>query len=326
MSTRFRSPDPAGDARAEDSVVLVGIDGSAASRRALGRALEEARVRNWAVRLLSASPRIEVGDPGTGVRATRAATRDNAEHLADARAVAEATGAPVEVVEATGDAARAIVKASRSAALVVLGKRGRGRALRGRLGSVSAAVAARASCPVIIVPDPQERSVDPHEGYGDFALEPADPVRAEDVDLTGRVVVGIDALGPRGPAVAQAVDYALRHGRVLALVSVNAVLAEAPSGFQEEFDAGRYVQEADRKLAEIAGEIMHRHSGLTVEHRMYLGHPAGILTGASRTADLLVVGSRGIGGLRGLLLGSVSQAVLHDSESPVMVVPTRTEH
>ena len=48
-----------------------------------------------------------------------------------------------------------------------------------------------------------------------------------------------------------------------------------------------------------------------------------LLVEASRSAELVVVGSRGYGGFRGLLMGSVSQAVLNEGESPVMIIPTR---
>lgn len=326
MDDAFRTPDQPVDAGAEHDVVLVGIDGSAPARHALDRALEEARTRSWAVRLLSAYPRIEVVDPEVAVRATRAMMQENAGHLADARAAAETAGVPVEVFEVAGDAAKTIVQASESAALVVVGKRGRGRTLRGRLGSVSAAVAAHAGCPVLVVPDPaKDPPADPPDWFEDYALEPMGPTRAKDLDFTGRVVVGLDALGSRSPALWTAADSARQHGRTLALVSANAVLSETPGWFQEDFDAVRYFQESDRKLAGIVREIAQQHPGLTVEHHIYVGRPATILTSASRTADLVVVGSRGIGGFRGLLLGSVSQAVLHDSASPVLVVPVHKE-
>jgi nucleotide-binding universal stress UspA family protein len=327
MDDTFSTPDQPADAGAEHGAVLVGIDGSAPARHALDRALEEARARNWTVHLLGAYPRIEVVDPEVERRAVQALMQENAEHLSAARAVAEAAGVPVEAFEAAGDAAKALVKASGSAALLVLGKRGRGGALRGRLGSVSAAVAAHASCPVMIVPDPaRDRPADDRDWFEDYALEPAGPVRAKDVDFTGRVVVGLDALGSRSPALWAAADYAHHRGGHLSLVTSNAVLSETPGWFDDEFDAVRYFQESERKLEQIAREIGQQHPELTVEHHVYVGRPATILTTASRTADLVVVGSRGIGGFRGLLLGSVSQAVLHDSGSPVLVVPVRREN
>jgi nucleotide-binding universal stress UspA family protein len=62
---------------------------------------------------------------------------------------------------------------------------------------------------------------------------------------------------------------------------------------------------------------------LPVETYVLFGLPRDQLVEASRSAELVVVGSRGYGGFRGLLMGSVSQAVLNDGESPVMIVPTR---
>ncbi|MFI7483928.1 universal stress protein [Kocuria sp. M1R5S2] len=305
-------------------VVVVAVDGSDQARHALDRALEEARAHDFSIRLVGAYPVIGVGDPGLEMRFTDAVMKENAENLAEARQVAEAAGLPVEAVEAAGDAAKAVVEQSGEAALVVMGKRGRGGALRGRLGSVSAAVAAHAKCPVIIVPEAAEaKHTERHLGAGDLALEADGPVKAEKVDFSGRVVVGLDALGSRNPALAQAMEYAQEHGKPLALVSVNGALSGTPEWFQDEFNQARYFQEADRKLTEISDEIAAEHPELTVEHHIFVGRPGRILTNATRSADLVVVGSRGIGGFRGLLLGSVSQAVLDNASGPVMVVPSR---
>jgi nucleotide-binding universal stress UspA family protein len=51
------------------------------------------------------------------------------------------------------------------------------------------------------------------------------------------------------------------------------------------------------------------------------GSPAGCLLDAAKGADLLVVGQRGLGGIAGLLLGSVSHAVTHHAPCPVVVIP-----
>ena len=72
----------------------------------------------------------------------------------------------------------------------------------------------------------------------------------------------------------------------------------------------------------VAGELRKDFPDLEIETRVLEGRPADALVDASRTAELLVMGTRGYGGFRGLLMGSVSQAALADAECPVMVVPT----
>jgi len=61
-------------------------------------------------------------------------------------------------------------------------------------------------------------------------------------------------------------------------------------------------------------------AGLDVESVVREGAPAGVLLDEAQDAELLVVGSRGLGGFRGLLLGSVSQQCTHHAPCPVVIV------
>jgi len=61
-----------------------------------------------------------------------------------------------------------------------------------------------------------------------------------------------------------------------------------------------------------------------VEQHVLEGHPAGVLVEAGAGADLLVVGSRGLGGFARMLLGSVGHEVAHHAPCPTVIVPTTT--
>ena len=325
---------PGSQSSSSNHPVLVCIDGSEVALRALDRAIDEARVRGCPVRLLGVYPVVGVGDPGLERRFHEAVTAENTEHLNAAQDRARAAGAEAETTTGEGDAAKAIIHAARDACLVVMGKRGKGGALRGRLGSVSAAVAAHSSVPVIVVPphaaedssDVESAREAAHQkdihisGHGTSEKK---QTPAAEIDFTGCVVVGVDGAGARNPAVARAVDYARAHGSTLSLVSVNGALSGTPDWFQDQYNQTYYFDESLRKLNEIAEEIAQGDPDLTVAHHGFLGRPGRVLVQATRTADLVVVGSRGIGGFTGLLLGSVSQSVLSSAAGPVMVVPNR---
>jgi nucleotide-binding universal stress UspA family protein len=78
-----------------------------------------------------------------------------------------------------------------------------------------------------------------------------------------------------------------------------------------------------RKLAEagLANVVAKTDTaGVEVEQQLIEGPAAEALLGAAKGAELLVVGSRGHGGFSGLLLGSVSQVVVHHASCPVVVV------
>ena len=63
-------------------------------------------------------------------------------------------------------------------------------------------------------------------------------------------------------------------------------------------------------------------AGVEIEHHLVEGGPGAVLLDAAKSADLVVVGSRGHGGFTGLLLGSVSQHDTGHAACPVVVVPT----
>ena len=77
---------------------------------------------------------------------------------------------------------------------------------------------------------------------------------------------------------------------------------------------------AERTLREAVERVRSAHPSAEVETTVVEGPPARVLVDMSADADLLVVGSRGLGGFSGLLLGSVSQQCVHHAHCPVTVV------
>lgn len=140
------------------------------------------------------------------------------------------------------------------------------------------------------------------------------------------VVVGID--GSKGAQ--RALEWALEEARLrgLALRVVHAHRAPAVPTHVVD-GAGLYIGVPEEQLRAAAERVIEDAltaaggaGGLTVEPVVVIGRdPATTLIDASRTADLLVVGSRGMGGFMGLLLGSVSQQCVTHAHCPVVVIP-----
>lgn len=285
--------------------ILVGYDGSEFAEQALDWAIKEAQASDGELTVVVSTGRPVVADAAiTGPFLEQ--IEDEAEKTAR-RGVQKAkdAGVPAQGVLERGDVAGVLVNESRSSSLVVLGKRGL-HGLRGRLGSVSAATAAHAECPVIVLPDGWESS------QGDF---------------TGRVVVAVDKLGLDSPSVKRAAEYALAHGKGLSLVTVIPSMTSMPSG-SAELDAAvaeQLTEPARKMLQEVEDGVVRQFSGLDTSIHILSGRPSDALVQASRSADIVVMGTRGRGGFRGLLIGSVSQAVLVDALCPVMVVPNRKQ-
>ena len=284
--------------------IVVGVDGSAHARQALRFALAEAALRgarvvvvgSWAVPPLAATGvgmipafdllRAELGDSASEVLARELAEVPDA-----------AAGVEVEQHVAQGDAAGVLVEAAAGAELLVVGSRGRGGVTGTVLGSVSRACLHHAPCPVAVVHDagPTERS---------------------------RIVVGVDG----SPGASAALEWACAEAR-LRDVGVYAVCAyDEPWGIASlGMSSAAAVAELRTALAadaegalEAAQAAAPEGVGVTGEAVQGAAGPA--LVSASDGSALLVVGSRGRGGFKSLLLGSVSQYCAAQARGVVIVV------
>ncbi|CQD15416.1 universal stress protein [Mycobacterium lentiflavum] len=191
--------------------------------------------------------------------------------------------------------ALALIKMSDDAEMIVVGSSGRGLLARGVLGSVSSTVVRHAKCPVAVirdedVPDPQH----------------------------GPVLVGIDGSPASELATAIAFDQASRRG--VDLVALHAwsdvAILELPAFDWESVEA-----EAERSLTERLAGWHEQYPDVTVRRLLVRDLPAQQIIQQTKSleAQLVVVGSHGRGGLTGLILGSVSNTVLHSVLVPVIV-------
>ncbi|WP_017624271.1 universal stress protein [Nocardiopsis chromatogenes] len=308
--------DPAADAGRGD--VVVGVDGSAPGQAALEWAARAAVERGSGLLILHALNMPLVSVPfGHPVRLTPTPeTAERAAHLLE-RALAHLhdryPGLEARTQVSSADAVHALRAAARTAAVAVVGSRGLGGLGSVFLGSVSIRVSACAPCPVAVVPGPKE------EDDGERRAR-----------RRGRVVVGIDGSRDADAALRFALEEAARvGGEVLALhawqipAPIDTGALSGPSYVVEHrfaaHTAEKHVQGmVEEARTEATADVPARAAAVE-------DNAVHALLQAGADADLIVVGSRGRGGFAGLLLGSVSQGVLHYADVPVVVVRSREQ-
>jgi len=139
----------------------------------------------------------------------------------------------------------------------------------------------------------------------------------------GVIAVGVDGSDKSLPALRWAAKEASAHGHTLKVVTAWSVpvTALSPGGLPAPYPSDELLSDARTAQEAIVGRA-DIPAGVQVEHHIVEGGPAAVLLDAGLDADLIVVGSRGHGGFKGLLLGSVSHQVVGHAACPVVVVPS----
>jgi nucleotide-binding universal stress UspA family protein len=288
--------------------VLVGVDGSESALRAVRWGAAEALRRQaplrlviafgWPVQHVSGRP----GGEGTYRETLLARAR---EQLAEAGRVAEREGAEIEIEREliVGGAIAVLAAEADRAHLLVIGDRGLTR-LEGLLvGSVAIGLAAHASCPVVVV-------------RGD-EREPSETSSLP-------VLVGVDGSSISDAAIGFAFEAAAARKVSLVALHTWSDMVYDPSLLAVEINWDDVEAEERRVLSEQVGSWADKFPDTSVELLVRRDQPAHSLLIQAGQAQLVVVGSHGHGQVMGMVLGSVSNALVHRAPCPVAVVRTET--
>ncbi|MFL6141821.1 MAG: universal stress protein [Labedaea sp.] len=287
--------------------IVVGIDGSDSSTHAARWAAVEALRRKLPLRLVHTYD-IPLGyAPGVvSPHAVREGMREQGWEWLRAARDAVAALAPdldPELVVEHGPVTPFLIDQSRQATMIVLGTRGLGGFAGLLVGSVSAALAGRAHSPVIVARGTGERHIPP---------------------LDGDVVVGVDGTPAGEAAIAFGFEEAATRGCALYAVHTwtDTLLDAALAGDSSTLDFLPLQQQAYEILAERLAGWQEKYPDVHVYREVVRDRPAPALLRYAERAALVVAGTRGRGGFRGLILGSTSQHLLHHAPCPVAVVRT----
>ena len=139
-----------------------------------------------------------------------------------------------------------------------------------------------------------------------------------------KIVVGVDGSDASKSALRWALGEASAHGSTVLVVNVWQFPMVAFGDYHGTtvpmVETSDLKDLAERTLRDAVDEIVGDDRTVEVGSEVRTGHPAQELMEASKDADLLVVGSVGHGGFSGMLLGSVSNHLVHHATTPLVVV------
>ncbi len=267
--------------------VVVGVDGTGRSLRALTWGAHEARLRDADLVVVHALPRYEADFPFFPPGRFEEAEARGHEVVAEAVALVRETHPDVAVVteQPMQTPAQALLETSGRAQVVALGAKGEdvGNLL---LGSTVLQVVGHADCPVVVV------------GHASAGHD--------------RVAVGTDGSPDSGAALALAFEEARLRGARLSVVSALGL----PQGWPRHLlrplppDDEEVLRRRESVEAQLTA-LLEEHPDTEVSLDVHHAEPLTALGEASHRADLLVLGSRGRGGFHGLAVGSTTHRMLH---------------
>ena len=286
--------------------IVVGTDGSLRADKAVAWAANRAAARNLPLLILLVVPELPLPGRTAAAAAINQGTHYVDDFLAESQQKVEAVaerlraeypGVEIEARVVQGHDSSILAEASKDAAQVVVGARGQNAPLSVKLlGGVSDAVTSHAHGPVAVI--------------SDFAEE----------NPNGPVVVGVDDSAPARAAARIAFDAAQVRG--VPVIAVNAWDFGPYDAFNAEI-WDHSMQQINTSLTDLVNEVLaplrEEFPNVEVEVRIVRGRPENAIVDASKGAGLVVVGSRGRGGFKGLMLGSTSKHVLRESHAPVIV-------
>ncbi|MCK7626751.1 universal stress protein [Streptomyces sp. RS10V-4] len=288
--------------------VIVGVDGSPDSERAVRWAAGAARARSaplWVVHVW----------PHGGGERERAAGDAVLAALKDRPYLADLPDVELRGLDGMADAQ--LPALGDEGQLLVLGSRGRGGFASLLLGSNGLACAARSACPVVVVPRPDRAGT--RRGPDGEAVAP--PER--------QVTLGVDAGADEPAGVGFAFAEAARRGARLTVVSGYTWPMLLPPAFEYaavyESTQEEYEEALGLRLADVLAPHRDRYPGVEVAVRLRGEDAAGQLVAASEESDLVVVARHRRRLPVGPRLGSVAHAVLLHAVCPVAVVPATAE-
>lgn len=283
--------------------IVVGVDGSKSSARALQWAVKQAVAEHRALTLVHSAYAVTPAFTDAAIvdvaEARAALDAAGQRVLGEARATVELTGPDLEVLEvlALAHPRDVLLQLSETAAMVVVGSRGRGSVRSLLLGSVSVALVRQARCPVVVI-RPGNRGT-----------------------VRNGIVAGVDASAESAAVLEFAYREAALHDLPLTVLDCVWDIQAGTMGVPSVNGAPANLEEERLALAEAVAGMCERYPEVRVTTNVATGVPQEALVRLGGRMDLIVVGAHQRGRISQALFGSVSVTVVEAATCPVAVIP-----